>query len=138
MSAIIERLDNAVDYFVRPPEPPPLAVVPGVPVSLEFLPDSGNRTASNHNNNINLFNEWNNSEPISVDRVKEYIHSLKDKRKENGKRLGANTIRGRKSSLKMAFKRTFRKEANNIAWLAMLDTAFKEIKTPKTKTGSAR
>jgi integrase len=93
---------------------------------LELLPvrRGGTKTHSVYNDHIKLFNAWNGGRAVTSERVAEYLQGLRGS-------LRAATIKVKKAAIKKSLKRTYRSESQNAAWLAALDAAFREIRTPR-------
>ncbi|MFB5738762.1 tyrosine-type recombinase/integrase [Leptospira wolffii] len=97
--------------------------------SLRFPSESNENTKSSYFFQVKKFNRWNKGESISPDRIHHYLKFLK----ENGTR--SSSIRAAKSALKKAILTSLPVESNNIAFITMLDKAFREMKVDKTKYG---
>lgn len=95
--------------------------------SLRFPSESNENTKSSYFFQVKKFNTWNNGESINPDRIRLYLRFLK----ENGTR--SSSIQAAKSALKKAVLTSLPSESNNLAFVTMLDKAFKEMKVDKTK-----
>lgn len=96
--------------------------------SLRSPSESNENTRSSYFFQVKKFNTWNNGESISPDRIRHYLKFLK----ENGTR--SSSIQAAKSALKKAILTSLPFESNNLAFVTMLDKAFKEMKVDKTKS----
>ncbi|EMJ94065.1 tyrosine-type recombinase/integrase [Leptospira alstonii] len=95
--------------------------------TLQNPKESNLNTRNSYQLHINQFNTWNQSESITPDRIQSYLSYLKIK----GDRSA--TIRIAKSALKKGIKQSLPGKANNLAFLSVLDTVFKEMKVDSTK-----
>ncbi|XDD52192.1 site-specific integrase [Leptospira sp. WS92.C1] len=84
-------------------------------------------TRNSYDSQIAQFNRWNNGEAITPDRIQLYLNNLKSKG------IRAATIRLAKSALKKGIKNSLPEKASNLAFLSLLDTAFKEMKVDSTR-----
>lgn len=84
-------------------------------------------TRNSYQLHINQFNTWNQGELIRPDRIQSYLIYLKTKG------VRSSTIRVAKSALKKGIKQSLPSKANNLAFLSVLDTVFKEMKIDSTK-----
>lgn len=82
-------------------------------------------TDARYNGHIRQFNRWNRGEPISADRIAEYIA-------EHRGTLSASTLRGRKAALKRAARATFANLAHLPEFQSRLDAAFAIMSVPAT------
>ncbi|TGK12932.1 site-specific recombinase [Leptospira stimsonii] len=76
---------------------------------------------------IKQFNLWNQQQTITPDRIQIYLNYLKSKG------VRAATVRAAKSALKKGIKSSLPGKANNLVFLSLLDSAFKEMKVDSTK-----
>ncbi|MCG6192310.1 tyrosine-type recombinase/integrase [Leptospira sp. FAT2] len=94
---------------------------------LKIPKESNINTQNSYELQINQFNTWNQGEMITPDRIQSYLGYLKSKG------VRSATIRIAKSALKKGIKESLPGKANNVAFLSMLDTAFKKLKVTSTK-----
>lgn len=80
-------------------------------------------TDARYNGHIRQFNRWNAGDPVSAERIAEYIAAQRGI-------LSASTLRGRKAALKRAVRATFSNLADFPEWRARLDSAFEEMRVP--------
>lgn len=76
---------------------------------------------------IKQFNLWHQGQPITPERIQIYLNYLKSKG------VRAATVRTAKSALKKGIKSSLPGKANSLAFLSLLDSAFKEMKVDSTR-----